>query len=85
MKSVYSNPCIRCGKQRIDKKSWKEKIESHFGVSYIVHTETVCPDKECQIIVQEKLDALKLKSEMLILEREKRMSNIKKAKSKVKN
>lgn len=85
MDANISNPCIRCGKQRIDKKSWKEKLVSHFGVSYIVHTETVCPDKQCQIIVQEKLDSLKLRAETLELEREKRMVNLKKNRKKAKN
>lgn len=85
MNITISNPCMRCGKQRIDKKTWKEKIESHFGVSYITHTETVCPDKKCQIIVKEKLDSLKLRAETLIIEREKRMANAKKGRLKAKN
>jgi len=43
----YSNPCPRCGKERIFVKTWKEKI----GYSTITTTETACPDKECQKIV----------------------------------
>lgn len=70
---VYSNPCTRCGKQRIDGKTWKEKIVNHFGTSYITHTETVCPDKECQKIVQEKLDREHQRTEDMKLEKEKRM------------
>lgn len=85
MSITISNPCVRCGKQRIDKKTWKEKIESHFGVSYITHTETICPDKECQILVQEKLDILKLKAATVIIEREKRLQNLKKGRTKSKN
>ena len=73
MKIIYSNPCTRCGKQRIDRKSWKEKIESHFGVSYIVHTETACPDKKCQIIVEAKLEEIRKRSEDIRLEKERRI------------
>ena len=38
------NPCIRCGKQRIDGKSWKEKS----GSSIVTYTKTICPDAACQ-------------------------------------
>lgn len=41
-------PCIRCGKTRIFKRQWKEEVKG--GV--ITHTETVCPDPECQKIVE---------------------------------
>ena len=67
--TTFSNPCIRCGKERIDGKSWKEKVVSHFGTSYIVHTETRCPDKECQKIVEAKMDALRKKSEEIRVEK----------------
>lgn len=57
-----SNLCVRCGKPRIDGKSWKEKL----GGNVITHTLTLCPDKECQ----EQVDALNLekknKSDLLI-------------------
>lgn len=72
MTFTSSNPCTRCGKERINGKTWKEKIVSHFGTSFIVHTETTCPDKECQKIVQEKLNALRQKTEDLRLEKEKK-------------
>jgi len=44
MTTKYSNPCIRCGKERIVVRTWKEKIYS----SIIINTEMACPDKECQ-------------------------------------
>lgn len=47
MNNIYSNPCIRCGKERIIVKIWKEKI----GYSVVTTTETACPDKECQKMV----------------------------------
>lgn len=42
------SPCIRCGKTRIIGKVWTEKNEKG---SPITHTETLCPDAECQKIV----------------------------------
>lgn len=74
--TTYTNLCVRCGKQRIDGKTWKEKVESHFGSSYIVHTETVCPDKECQKIVNEKMAAEKKRAEDLKLEKEEKLKNL---------
>lgn len=76
--STYPNPCIRCGKQRVDGKSWKEKIENHFGTSYITHTETVCPDKECQKIVEEKMNQARQKTLDLKMEKERKMEASKK-------
>ena len=43
--------CIRCGKPRIEGKSWKEKVAG----SIVYHTQTVCPDKKCQRIVETEL------------------------------
>ena len=48
---VQTTPCIRCGKDRIISKTWTEKI----GESKVVRTDTVCPDPECQKIVEEQL------------------------------
>ncbi len=70
--SIYSSPCIRCGKDRIEGKTWKEKSVSHFGTSYIIHTEMRCPDKACQRIVEEKMDAARQRTEEIRLEKEKK-------------
>jgi len=63
---VYSNPCIRCGKERIVSKTSKEKM----GNSVIITTQTVCPDPACQKLVEKELArqnekklAMKLRSE----------------------
>lgn len=40
--------CIRCGKTRIFFKKWKEVPEKG---TPLIHIEYVCPDKECQKIV----------------------------------
>lgn len=68
-----SNPCTRCGKERIEGKKWKEEIATFFGTSTIIHTDTVCPDKECQKIVEQKLEALKQKSDELKEEKQKKL------------
>lgn len=72
MITLSPNLCTRCGKQRVDSKSWTEEITSFFGSSVIVHTETVCPDADCQKIVDEKMDALRQRTEDMKVEKEKR-------------
>jgi len=42
------NPCPRCGKARIDAKTWTEKV----GKSTLTMTQTICPDPACQKIVE---------------------------------
>lgn len=64
--------CIRCGKVRIFKKKWKEVLEK--GPS-IIHTETVCPDAECQKIVEANFALMREKR----LNMEQRVKNPKKA------
>lgn len=64
--------CIRCGKERIVSKVWKEEITNYFGTSVVTHTETVCPDLECQKIVDEKFRKDKEKKEALLVEKQKR-------------
>ncbi len=54
--------CIRCGKTRIVKRVWKEKLEHG---SVITHTESVCPDAECQKVVDEKFALARERREQL--------------------
>ena len=54
--------CIRCGKTRIVKRVWKEKLD--YG-SIITHSEAVCPDGECQKIVDEKFAQAREKREQM--------------------
>lgn len=56
MDTKSSNPCVRCGKERIDSKSWKEKVVNFMGTITVVHTQTVCPDPECQKIVERDIE-----------------------------
>jgi hypothetical protein len=73
-----SNPCIRCGKERLVSKTWKEEITNFFGSSFVTHTETVCPDKECQKIVEAKFQQEKERKEALLVEKQKRYEQSKK-------
>lgn len=62
-----SNPCVKCGKERVDSKSWKGKV----GVSVITYTLTVCPDAECQKIVDQGIADKKAKTASLMKAKEK--------------
>lgn len=61
----YSYPCIRCGKARINSRSWKEKVTNVMGTStsVITYTDTVCPDQKCQEIVEREFEDTKRKKE----------------------
>lgn len=48
--------CIRCGKERILKRKWKEILEKG---TPIVHFEMVCPDRQCQKIVDDQFAAIR--------------------------
>ena len=61
--------CIRCGKLRVFYRQWKEKHEGKGTM--ITHRESVCPDAECQKIVNEKFAAIR---ELRELTEEKRRS-----------
>lgn len=56
------NPCIQCGKERVDSKAWKEKS----GASVVTHTLTICPDSTCQRIVNKGIADRQEKSANLI-------------------
>lgn len=51
IKKTYTNTCYRCGKVRIVVRVWKEKVWN----SVITNTETACPDKECQAVINKEL------------------------------
>lgn len=50
-----SNPCQRCGRERIIQKTWVEQIDTAAGTSTLKHTLTVCPDPACQSKVEDGL------------------------------
>lgn len=51
--AININLCSRCRKQRIVVRTWKEVLVN----STITHTETVCPDLDCQKVVDAQNDA----------------------------
>ncbi len=57
-----ANPCSECGRERVDGKSWKGKA----GASVVTYTSTICPDPQCQKIVDKAIEDRKLKSTLLI-------------------
>lgn len=70
----YSNPCIRCGKERIEARVWKEKVED----SIIINRQMICPDPLCQKKVdsdnkkiRDKHALMKTRSEERALKRKK--------------
>lgn len=60
-----NNPCISCGKQRIDGKSWKGNV----GISLVTYTQTICPDSACQKIIDKAIAERRAKSEALAQEK----------------
>ena len=69
-----SNPCVRCGTERIDGKSWIEKS----GISIITHTKTICPDSQCQKILDKMIaDRIEKNNLMLKNKAEAKLARIK--------
>lgn len=55
--------CIRCGKVRIFYRKWQDR-ENGRG-TLISHEQTVCPDQECQKIVDGKFQEMRERRELL--------------------
>jgi hypothetical protein len=66
------SPCTRCNKERVISKTWTETIETYSGKSVITHTETICPDPECQAVVDKQLNASRERNAQAKADREKR-------------
>lgn len=73
MKILNSNPCIRCGKPRIVKKTWKEKI----GNAMMTMEETCCPDPICQKEVDSENQKQNDKRRLIREKNEERIRNLK--------
>lgn len=54
MQVQVESSCIRCGKTRIIGKVWVEKSDRG---NPITHTQTICPDKDCQKMVDAEFEA----------------------------
>lgn len=61
-----SNPCVKCGKERVDGKTWESKI----GASSIIYTQTICPDPVCQKQVDKGIADRKAKTASMLKAKE---------------
>lgn len=77
MAKNYSNPCIRCGKERIDSETWEETVINFIGTTIVTHTKTVCPDPECQKLVERELENQRKKKEEFERNKEERKAKFK--------
>lgn len=70
-----TNPCTQCGKERILFKTWVEKVTPTYGnrTSTVTRSLTVCPDPECQKIVEQKLAVEKDKRDKIKNAREEKL------------
>lgn len=56
---MSSTPCIRCGKDRVFLKKWTDKAaERGTPITYELY---VCPDKDCQKVVDAKFEEMREK------------------------
>lgn len=67
----YSNPCVRCGRERVLLKTCKEKIDN----SVITVNYMVCPDKECQDKVDKDNEKIRKRNALMRLKSEQRIKN----------
>jgi hypothetical protein len=74
--TTHSNPCTRCGKERIISKRYEEQMYNYPGATKVVHIEKICPDPDCQRKVeaelkeqQQKKDNIRKKSQERALAR----------------
>ena len=77
--SNFKNLCPRCGRERIITKTWTEKTVLYGTETIITHEEAVCPDKDCQKLLEEKLFEEKTKRDGLKKNAEDRIAAKKKA------
>ena len=62
MQKLADSVCIRCGKIRVYSKKWVDRAEGKG--TQITHIEAVCPDSECQKIVDEKFRLMRERREL---------------------
>ena len=76
MNRPYTNPCIRCGQERVVSKTWKETITTFSGtLQEVMHIEAVCPDPECQEALDKEFAKQKEKRDKIASDREQRMKD----------
>jgi len=57
-----SNPCSRCGKERVVVSTKKERLAG----SWVTTTVTSCPDPECQKILDKQMEKERVARETLV-------------------
>ena len=67
MLSSIPNPCSRCGKERTMSKTWTQTV----GNFPLTRTITVCPDPECQKVINDEVLAQKEKREAIDMKKAK--------------
>jgi len=73
--SYVSNPCTRCGKERVLLKKWTEEVAGYGNnIMKVTRSLNVCPDPECQKIVDAELSVQKKKRDVLKAEREEKVN-----------
>lgn len=65
-------PCIRCGKMRIVSKKWSEPING----SKTIYTLSVCPDADCQKMVDKELEKRQERAREMQIQSLKRRNNL---------
>jgi hypothetical protein len=69
----FSNPCSRCGKERVLLRKWIEEIPTYNNkTTKVTRALNVCPDIECQKIVDADLTEQRRKRDKIKDEREKK-------------
>ncbi len=63
---LNSNPCFRCGKQRIDLKTYTKQVDT----TVVTYTDTVCPDPECQKELEKQLKMESAKRKDMLKQKE---------------
>ena len=63
--------CIRCGKERVFVKTWNDTI----GTIKTTYSTSVCPDKDCQKIVDRENEEKEAKKQRLLQKKQTFTSN----------
>ncbi len=65
---MSSTPCIRCGKDRVFSKKWTEKVlDRGTPITYELY---VCPDSECQKVVDAKFEEMRQRKAFVAAKKE---------------
>lgn len=76
MQKIYTHPCEKCGKDLKVSRTWEEKVQVYGGESVVTHTESVCPDDDCQKLIDEERRLAREKTEKNKRDREERAQAI---------